>query len=1151
MEDGLKHHHSLDAKKKPCGHPGDIESGSFELVEGEDFSFGARVEYRCEEGYKMLSHTNYRECRADGWSNDVPHCEITKCFPVREPKNGRILMTGIMDLDQDFPYGHLLQFECNDRFKIKGSNQIVCTSDGTWSPEVPTCVEITCEPPNIAHGRIRNSKPIYQNGERIQISCNDGYKPVDRDEATCTRDGWNTRVECIGIVCQQPQIDNGDIQPKKSLYQYQEQIETFCDEGYRKSETSFCTAKGWQPPPACTPKRCEYPHIQNGRLYYNEWEGSFPKRLGYRLVFICNNGFLPKSKDSWHSSYCTIRGWNPEPKCFKKCDHPQQIQHGAFNYRWWSTYIEGDDITLSCDTGYIPANEQTKITCGKNGWSPTPSCVAPEIPRCQNLPPPNGFFTVQKEEFSINENISYKCKSGYTTPNRIEVQEIQCLQSGWNPEPKCIKACKKPYEANVDFDENQSFFFSQETLHFQCKDGFQVNKTAVDGRIQCTENGWDSKPICVAIECDVPILGNGSIEGKEQFANGDVVKFFCDKGYNRVGPDSSQCYYFGWSPKQPVCKETVKSCQQPLSISNGTVVGDPLEEYQHGEKLFYECDIGFVMSGSNTVECVDGEWTSLPSCTEEVRSCRRPPKITSGKPVDVDSNSNNYRHNETVKYECSRGFFLVGTNPARCLHGEWKLPECSKKCRKLEITKFGPRVSKQFVNNNMVVRYNCSDYLHETRCVNGKWLPEPECTELCPPPPQLPNAISITETRNYKNGEEIGFTCMEHFHRQGPPKMTCEFGRWQTPPRCIDERCENPPSIENGEVENSSRNKYLPGETVEYHCVEGFEITGSSFATCGNAKWQRLPACKERTCGRPPLTDNASFTKNEKSSYQSGETVHYECQPGFAAKGPLILRCQRGEWSEPSTCDDVTCREPPVVANGDILVARSQVYLPGQEVRYECHEGFEISGPKTIRCENKTWSDPPTCEDVRCPPPPDILNGWLRGNKKQKYSPNETMQYQCDNGYYISGSRTITCSKKQWSTAPQCKANTEKCGRPPSIENGDIRDLLKEQYESGERVIYKCQRYYNMEGDAAVSCQNGHWSDTPKCIVPCTASQEDMERNNIRLRWTGKDKLYSTAGDVAEFSCKWGYRPDPSSPEFRVQCVNGTFEYPQCIRAQI
>uniref|UniRef100_H9GEZ0 Sushi domain-containing protein n=1 Tax=Anolis carolinensis TaxID=28377 RepID=H9GEZ0_ANOCA len=183
-----------------------------------------------------------------------------------------------------------------------------------------------------------------------------------------------------------------------------------------------------------------------------------------------------------------------------------------------------------------------------------------------------------------------------------------------------------------------------------------------------------------------------------------------------------------------------------------------------------------------------------------------------------------------------------------------------------------------------------------------------------------------------------------------------------------------------------------------------------------------------------------------------------------------------------------------------------------------------------------------------CPPPPDILHGQLRGNKKQKYSPNETMEYQCDNGYYISGSRTITCLKKQWSEAPQCRANVEKCGRPPSIENGDIIDLLKDEYKSGERVIYKCQRFYNMEGNAAVSCQNGHWSDTPKCIVPCTASQEDMEHNNIRLRWLGKDELYSTDGDVVDFTCKRGYSPAPSSPAFRVRCINGIFEYPRCIR---
>lgn len=35
---------------KPCGHPGDTEFGSFELTSGSEFVFGARVEYRCNEG---------------------------------------------------------------------------------------------------------------------------------------------------------------------------------------------------------------------------------------------------------------------------------------------------------------------------------------------------------------------------------------------------------------------------------------------------------------------------------------------------------------------------------------------------------------------------------------------------------------------------------------------------------------------------------------------------------------------------------------------------------------------------------------------------------------------------------------------------------------------------------------------------------------------------------------------------------------------------------------------------------------------------------------------------------------------------------------------------------------------------------------------
>ncbi|XP_010620736.1 complement factor H, partial [Fukomys damarensis] len=38
-------------RKKPCGHPGDTPFGSFELMVGDEFEYGAKVVYKCDEGY--------------------------------------------------------------------------------------------------------------------------------------------------------------------------------------------------------------------------------------------------------------------------------------------------------------------------------------------------------------------------------------------------------------------------------------------------------------------------------------------------------------------------------------------------------------------------------------------------------------------------------------------------------------------------------------------------------------------------------------------------------------------------------------------------------------------------------------------------------------------------------------------------------------------------------------------------------------------------------------------------------------------------------------------------------------------------------------------------------------------------------------------
>ncbi|NWI08235.1 FHR5 protein, partial [Crypturellus soui] len=129
---------------------------------------------------------------------------------------------------------------------------------------------------------------------------------------------------------------------------------------------------------------------------------------------------------------------------------------------------------------------------------------------------------------------------------------------------------------------------------------------------------------------------------------------------------------------------------------------------------------------------------------------------------------------------------------------------------------------------------------------------------------------------------------------------------------------------------------------------------------------------------------------------------------------------------------------------------------------------------------------------------------------------------------------------------PWCVFSDVTCDSPPEIAGGKVQGVKKSKYMPGERVQYPCWQGFQMTGDSTVACENGTWMKRPKCTVPCTASEEDMNRNNIELRWTTRNKLYAASGDVIEFECKTGYEWDPASSPLRAQCVEGTLDYPHC-----
>uniref|UniRef100_A0A8C3QYP4 Sushi domain-containing protein n=1 Tax=Cyanoderma ruficeps TaxID=181631 RepID=A0A8C3QYP4_9PASS len=119
------------------------------------------------------------------------------------------------------------------------------------------------------------------------------------------------------------------------------------------------------------------------------------------------------------------------------------------------------------------------------------------------------------------------------------------------------------------------------------------------------------------------------------------------------------------------------------------------------------------------------------------------------------------------------------------------------------------------------------------------------------------------------------------------------------------------------------------------------------------------------------------------------------------------------------------------------------------------------------------------------------------------------------------------------------------CGTPPVIQSGELLVFPLQEYQHGDTLEYKCPAFYTLKGSPTITCLNGQWTDPPVCLVACTASEEDMDRNNIELKWVAQNKLYILSGDYTEFRCKRGYVEETSASSFRAQCVDGTLKYPR------
>ena len=61
------------------------------------------------------------------------------------------------------------------------------------------------------------------------------------------------------------------------------------------------------------------------------------------------------------------------------------------------------------------------------------------------------------------------------------------------------------------------------------------------------------------------------------------------------------------------------SCRPPGDIEHGRKIGD---SYKHGERVRYQCDLGYTRDGEHELICLDGTWNfDPPICRGRCKMC--------------------------------------------------------------------------------------------------------------------------------------------------------------------------------------------------------------------------------------------------------------------------------------------------------------------------------------------------------------------------------------------------------------------------------------------------------------------------------------------------------------------------------------------------
>ncbi|KAK1329348.1 hypothetical protein QTO34_011532 [Cnephaeus nilssonii] len=550
------------------------------------------------------------------------------------------------------------------------------------------------------------------------------------------------------------------------------------------------------------------------------------------------------------------------------------------------------------------------------------------------------------------------------------------------------------------------------------------------------------------------------------FSAGNKIEYECRLGYKRIVPAlpvTAVCQADGtWAPAlQEAC--TKKTCQQIGEPVNGDVVyANGTMEF--GAQAHFKCNEGYYLLGPKILYCElagnNVEWSDNPPACEKVL-CKPPPKILNGE----FSNSHKvvFEYNEIATYSCKpsggpdeyslvgeSSLFVLGvTNGVVSLLSvkwsnvtiqysrmeEW-CPDLEKNfCTKQRLhsnalrdftLKAAALLSVELTILGSLRSQNVLKGQHPKLPVQNAQLPVPQAKKI------IPQFVSSPHFFSSRVKPTVSTTSTSTTKRQ-PGHSTSDD---EIPVRDSDldggliavivltvHACDEIPRYESMKAKGNPVPPVSPGFTADYECRPGYRLivplvrpTATVCQPDGTWAPPLREACTRKSC--PQLTE--PINGRVEGTFQFGSQATYSCNEGYYLVGKPVVHCEffgndvawRGDLP---LCEKILCQPPEQILNGGFTNSHRDTFEYNEEVTYSCKpsggpDEYSLVGESTLRCSgpNKWSSDPPECKVVKCEYP-SVPDGNLVSGSGKKYYYRAEVEFACNQGYSLEGSRKIVC----------------------------------------------------------------------------------------------------------------------------------------------